>query len=247
MSGPRDARALLLAFGLLWPVVLSADLVSLHWWIACGMVLVVIRAASLSGRELGRGLFRLRWLFLALFMTHALLTPGEFLASGLTWVTREGMLAGFSQALRLLLFVAMALALGRMTTPLALASGLGFYLGWLELFRLPVRRGLSILAFCLTGLTRFQEQTIRVRQEMRMRQGERDGSGWIERLERLAFGAAALLRGLLIDLRQREEGLRVLGFDRLPALTSGTTPVMGRREWFWSVPPALLWLAWIGL
>ncbi|MBF0262588.1 MAG: hypothetical protein HQL97_12240, partial [Magnetococcales bacterium] len=245
MNRSRDPRALLLAFGLLWPVVLSADLLSIDWWIACGMVLGAIRAVSLSGRELGRGLFRLRWLFLALLLTHALLTPGEIIGFGVTWVTWEGVLAGCNQALRLLLFVAMALALGRLATPMALASGLGFYLGWLERFRIPVRRGLSILAFCLTGLTRFQEQALRVRQEMQRRDGGRV-SGRIERLERLAFGAAALLRGLLIDLRRREEGLRVLGFDRLPALPDGAGCGTGGRDWIWSLPPALLWLAWLG-
>ncbi|MEO5345651.1 MAG: hypothetical protein H7834_04640 [Magnetococcus sp. YQC-9] len=244
MSDRFDPRALLLSFGLLLPVLLSANLASLMWWSGLGMVVWAVWAASLSGRELGRGLFRLRWLFFALLVTHGMLTPGEVIGAALPFLTWEGVLAGSNQAVRLLLLVVLALALGRLATPLALVGGLGFYLGWLERFGMPVRRGLSILNFCLVGLGRFQTQAARVRETVRDRIGEVE-CGWVARLDRLAFGAAVLLRGLLWDLRRCEEGLRSRGFEESLPLVSGLHAHGWRRmDGVLVALPALLWWVW---
>ncbi|MBF0271360.1 MAG: hypothetical protein HQL98_04660 [Magnetococcales bacterium] len=240
MRRGRDPRLTVLAFGLLLSVMMSAPLFSLVWWLGCGLVGLAAWAASLSWRFLGRGLFHLRWLLLALLLVHGWMTPGEFLWASWPFVTREGLMAGVHQALRLMILALLAWSVGRVTTPMELVRGVGFYLGWLERFGVPVARGLSILGFCLSGLGRFREQAQWVRMGLTARLGAAMGRG--ERLERLAFAGSALLSGLLWDLRRREEGLRARGFvEGLPPVAHA----VGSGRWTdWLVPlgPGLLWL-----
>ncbi|MBF0189938.1 MAG: hypothetical protein HQL99_02185 [Magnetococcales bacterium] len=235
-----DPRLTLLAFGVLLSVMMSAPLFSRVWWVGCGLVGVSAWAASLSWSFLGRGLFHWRWLLLALLLVHGWMTPGEFLWSSWPFVTREGVVAGVHQALRLLVLAVLAWSVGRVTTPMQLVGGMAFYLGWLERFGVPVARWLSILGFCLSGLGRFREQAGWVRMGMTARLGESSGGG--ERLERLAFAGSALLSGLLWDLRRREEGLRARGFEEgLPPMARATGPVPW-RDWLVPLGPGLLWL-----
>ncbi|MBF0340134.1 MAG: hypothetical protein HQL95_04120 [Magnetococcales bacterium] len=241
----HDARYTLLAFGFLLPVLMSAPLSTLTWWSGCALVGVAVRTASLPWRWIGHGLMRLRWLFLAMLLTHGLMTPGEFLWPALPLLTREGVLAGVQQSLRLVLLAVLAWSLGRITTPMELVGALDFFLGWLERWRMPIRRGLALLGFCLTGLSRFKEQVERVREGMTIRLGQektptRPGT----RLERLAFAAGALLTGLLWDLRRREEGLRMRGFDAgLPAVVWSHTGE--GHDWLLPLPSLALWIVWL--
>ncbi|MBF0627662.1 MAG: hypothetical protein HQL91_05505 [Magnetococcales bacterium] len=243
MSRRLDARWTILAFVLLVSVWMAAPFFSWVWWFGCGLVGWGVWCAALTWRFVGRGLWRFRWLFLALLVIHGVMTPGEFLWSAWPVATREGVAAGVHQGVRLVVLALLAWSVGRVTTPLELVGAFYYYFSFLERCGLPVGRGLSILGFCLTGLGRFREQAEGVRMAMGLRLGV--VSGWEGRLERLAFAGSALLSGLLRDLRRREEGLVVRGFaDGLPSVRPVARPMRGAD---WLVPglPGLLWIFWL--
>ncbi|MBF0127601.1 MAG: hypothetical protein HQM02_10370 [Magnetococcales bacterium] len=108
---------------------------------------------------------------------------------------------------------------------------------------MPVRRGLSILAFCLVSLPRLNQEVERVRTGMGLR--VRFDPALSGRLEPLAFAGEALLLRLLLDVRRREEGLRARGFVAgLPQVR----PPPFRSDWRDGLvlfPPTLLWFSWV--
>ncbi|MBF0215072.1 MAG: hypothetical protein HQM00_16185 [Magnetococcales bacterium] len=237
-----DPRVTVLAFAWLVPVLMLASIDSVVWWIGCGWVWLAAWAASLSWRFVGRGLWRFRWLFLLLLLIHGLMTPGELIWSEWLFVTREGVIAGVHQGLRLLMLAVLAWSVARITTPMALVGAFYFYLRGVERFGIPVGRGLSLLGFCLSGLTRFREQAHRVRQGMESRLGVAHSGGT---LERWSLAGQALLSALLWDLRRREEGLRARGFDQgLPPI-GRVTGRLHRSDWLLPLGPGLLWLCWL--
>ncbi|MBF0613940.1 MAG: hypothetical protein G8237_01895 [Magnetococcales bacterium] len=241
MSRRLDARLALLSFGLLMPVLMSARLSAWSWWLAAGWVGVAVKWSGLSWSFLGVGLWRLRWLLVTMWLLHGLMTPGEYLWTLWPYLTYEGVALGMQQSVRLLTMALAAWWLARVTTPMELVAALDDCLGWLERVRIPVRRGLAILGFCLTTLARFQEQAVRVRLGLEWRLGT-VRKGWSARWHRLACAGSSLLMILLWELRAREEGLRVRGFGRgLPLAAHGRAQPV--RWWEWLVLlPGVLWI-----
>ncbi|MBF0427681.1 MAG: hypothetical protein HQL94_02050 [Magnetococcales bacterium] len=239
----RDPLFKLVAFGLLLPVLLLAPVFSWVWLAGVVLVVMALMAASLPLAWVGRGLFRLRWLFLAMLLTHGWFTPGEPLWSEWPALTREGVVAGGVQSLRLVLLALLAWSLMKTTTPMELVGVFSQFLGWLERFGVPVQRGLSILAFCLASLPILMAEAIRVREGMTLRLDK--GEAGKIRLERLAFAGGALLLRMVWSVRRREEGLRTRGF--LAALPSVERPAQSRdwRDWGVILLPALVWLFWV--
>lgn len=239
-----DPRFKLVGFGLLLPIVMSAPVFSPVWLAGSGLVLLVIMAASLPLAQLGGGLFRLRWLFLALLLTHGWFTPGVPLGFGMGFLTQEGVLAGVYHSIRLVLLALLAWGVMRTTTPMELVGVFYYFLGGLERFGVPVQRGLSILALCLTSLPRLMADADRVREGMMLRLGPVWAGGVMGRMERLVFAGEALLLHLLWEVRQLEEGVRARGFgEALPPVRLHSQRG-GWRDWGLLLPPVFLWLWW---
>ncbi|MEO5332670.1 MAG: energy-coupling factor transporter transmembrane protein EcfT [Magnetococcus sp. YQC-5] len=242
MTPPRDPTGKLLAFGMLLPILMSAPVFSPVWLAGTALVLLSVLALSLPLALVGRGLWRLRWLFLALLLTHGWFTPGVPLWSPGPALTREGLLAGGEQSLRLLFMALLAWTLMRSTTPMQWVGVFYRVLGGWERFGVPVRRGVSILAFSLASLPRLLAEANRVQEGMALRIHTRYFAR--SRLERLAFVGEVVLLRVLWDVRQREEGLRARGFvDGLPPVRLVVVG-SGWREWGVVLPPVVLWVLW---
>ncbi len=236
----RDPRFKLLAFGLLLPVLMDSSVFSALWLAGSLLVVVATVLASLSLRVILRGLWRLRWLFLAMMLTHGWFTPGLPLWPMGPALTQEGIVAGLNQSLRLVMLFLLAWSLTKTTTPMELVGAFATFFGKLERFGVPVWRGLSVLAFCLSTLPTLMLQVEQIREGMALRI-HADGFGW---LERLAFVGEALLLQVLWGVRQQEEGIMARGFgDALPPVRL-LSRQQDWRDWSVVVPPVVLWLIW---
>ncbi len=235
----RDPRCKLAAFALLLPVLMTAPIASPVWMVGVVLVLAGLMLARVGWQEFARGLWRLRWLWLAMLLIHGWFTPGTPLWPVGPALTGEGVLAGGRQAARMILLIGAAWSLMRSTTPMELVGALQRWSGGWR----PAQHWLSLLAFCLATLPRLQEDARRVRIGMRLRLAE-DQGGFAARLERIVFAGEAMLMRMLWDARRREQGLLARGHaDALP-LVRAEARATDWRDWVLLLPPAVAWLIW---
>ncbi len=242
-----DPRAKLGFFLLLLPVFLAQPPFSAAWLAAALLVaLAWIGAAAppLRPSDFTRSLWRLRWLFLALLLTHGYLTPGEPLWPGPLAPAREGLSAGLHQSLRLILLVALAWSLMRTTTPLQLVTAFRRLFRWLEGTPFSPQRTWALLAFTLERIPRLMHIARGVRTAMGLRLPPGSPSA---RLTRLVMAAEALLYRLSRDVSRQEEALLARGFSHgLPQPPLPNDP-LGWRDLLLLVPPGGVLLSiWLG-
>jgi energy-coupling factor transport system permease protein len=221
--GCCDPRAKLGAFFLLMPLLLTQPLTTPGGWVALFFVSLALIGSNLDISHFFRQLKRLRWLFVALLVFHAVLTPGQPLWLGLPALSREGVIAGIVLSVRLILMVSLSLVLLRTTTHLQIVAGFRTLFGFLERLGVPLERGLALLAFTLGRIPQLVHEAGQVREDMAHRLGENPGKGWMGRMYRLALAGEALLFRLLRSAQGQEEALRARGISQglptIPALT----------------------------
>ena len=241
-----DPRAKLGAFFLLMPVILAEPLAAPVWWAGAVLALTGLVLAAAPTAALRNTLFRLRWLFLLLLLTHGYMTPGHPLwPSGtdppaLPLPSREGLLTGLHQSGRLILIAALAWCLMRTTTPLQLVAAFRRLFIRLEGTPFSPQRFWAVLVFALERIPRLMRTAQGVNADLTLRRTGGAGRG---RLRHLALAGEALLARLLCDVRRQEEALHARGFDSgLPSPPLSRSP-MGWRDGVILLLPAGLLLA----
>jgi energy-coupling factor transporter transmembrane protein EcfT len=199
---------------LLLLVALALPLLDLAVLLVLG-VLAVAAFLLLARSALARlraGLWRLRWLLLAIFVLYGGFTPGEPLLPALPGLSREGLLEGLRRALVLTDLLVLVYLLLSLTSVPQLVVGLRLLLTPLQLIGIDTQRiGLRI-ALAFDGVASLQS---------RLQQPPSPAAGG------LWARAAALIEE--IEMQAGRESLAVV----LP-------PVPQPRWWEWLLPPAVL-------
>lgn len=236
-----DARAKLVAFLIIMPILLTQPVFSWRWSMGLGLALL---ALILSPRSLFpsllKQLFRLRWLFATLLLIHGIFTPGQPLdwdpLSLLSW---SGLQHGFQQSIRLISLLGLAWILVKTTTPTQLLSGFYQCVAGLESFHRPIKRGFSLLAFSLTSIPTLISQASTIQEELELRLGTVSGH-WGKRMRRTVQAGEALLFRLLWQVRWQEEALISRGFESLPFIPQANTTFSWRDYLLLMVPSVTL-------
>jgi energy-coupling factor transporter transmembrane protein EcfT len=198
---------------LLLLVALALPLLDLAVLLVLG-VLAVTAFLLLARSALARlraGLWRLRWLLLAIFVLYGGFTPGEPLLPALPGLSREGLLEGLRRALVLTDLLVLVYLLLSLTSVPQLVVGLRLLLTPLQLLGVDTQRiGLRI-ALAFDGVASLQA---------RLQQPPAAAGGLWAR-------AAALIED--IEMQAGRETTAVV----LP-------PVPQPRWWEWLLPPAVL-------
>jgi hypothetical protein len=157
LSGPRERRGphpgiRVLALLLLAAALPQRPLLDLLL-LALLLALAYARWAPQAARSLVQGLWRLRWLLLAILVLYWGFTPGEPLLTVTPGLSREGVLEGSRRALVLVCLLA-AVYLLMATTPLTrLLTGLRWLLRPLGVLGIPTERFTLRLALALDAAT----------------------------------------------------------------------------------------------
>ncbi|MBF0583673.1 MAG: hypothetical protein HQL80_05480 [Magnetococcales bacterium] len=237
-----DPRAKLVALFLFMPILLAQPLISWGW----GMAVVLLAWGFCAGltvlwSPLLRQVWRLRWFFATLLLLHGLLTPGQPLWPGWELVSREGVLEGMQQSVRLIMLVALSWMLVRTTTPLQWVVGLYRLFGGLGRLGLPVKQWFSIMAFALGSIPYLLQESHRVGQDLLLRLTPGASARWHTRLQRTAQGGEALLFRLLTVARAQEESLAARGMgEGLPFVVLQQTVLGWRDLLLLTLPAAIL-------
>lgn len=132
-----------------------------------GVAVLILAWALLYARErFIRSLHRVRWLLIALGLVYGWTTPGEYFWSGWFAPTREGVVLGAAQVVRLLVIVAsLQLLLTNMKRP-AIFAGLYALVRPLEFFGLSRDRMALRLALTLEMMEKLLESHFTIRHLM---------------------------------------------------------------------------------
>ncbi len=216
---------------MLMPLLLSQPFTTPGGWVALLFVGLALLGSRLKFRLLLQQLKRLRWLFLALLVFHAFLTPGEPLIAGFSALSREGAVAGAAYSLRLVLMVSLSWVLIRTTTHSQIVAGFRNIFGFLERLGLPLERGLALIAFTLGRIPHLIHEAGMVREDLSHRLGSgREKRGWLGAIYRMALAGEAMLFRLLRSAQAQEESLRARGISHgLPVILPITSP-LGWRD-----------------
>jgi energy-coupling factor transporter transmembrane protein EcfT len=177
--------------------------------LAGGLFLGLARSAL---TQLGGGLWRLRWLLLAIFVLYGGFSPGEPLLAALPGLSREGVFEGLRRAVVLIDLLVLVYLLLALTTVPQLVIGLQLLLAPLRLGGIdPQRIGLRV-ALALDGVAALQAR-------LQQTHPPPDAGVWVR--------AALLIEQ--IETRAGQDTALV----ELPAL--------GRPNWWeWLLPPMVL-------
>jgi len=122
----------------------------------------LVAAARLRAGFLLKNVASLRWLFIIVFIMHAVLTRGTPLFEWLPRVTREGMVLGAIFAWRIALMVSTAAVLTATTAPVDLGDALERLLGPLERIGVPVHELAMISVIALRFVPTLLDEAHRI-------------------------------------------------------------------------------------
>ena len=167
-----------------------------------GAALLLVLVSGIGWRFWWRGVRVLRWLLLATVLLYLFFSPGRTLW-GVTWLSRDGLVAGGMVCCRLVLAVLFSSLLTLTTSPVALAGAFAALLKPLERCGLPVREWTRLLQLVLYFIPIFREEALAMH-------GERQAAGEPAASQSLLQRARALgqlLMPLLLRLVDRADAL----------------------------------------
>lgn len=219
------------------PVLIMAGFALSRWTPLITLILLGAGLAAVSGipgRQWGRLVWSLRYLFLFTLVLHSLLSPGHTLL-GQAWLSQDGLLLGARVCLQLLPALLLSGLLILTTAPADLAAAAVGVLSPLQRLGLPVRRWADNLLLVLALLPLVQEEAARLADQSRVFPTRPRG------LEARLQQGGAVLAELLRAVVGHGDGLaHALARGELIVPRSATLPS-------WTRLPVRDWLTALGL
>lgn len=152
------------------------------------LMFFAIFSANLNFKYIGKSLSRLKYFFLFTFIFQAFLTPGETLfLIGKFSITKEGLILGGTNVLRMIILFLGSMIVLMTTSPLKLTAGLEFLLQPLSKLRIPVYNLTTVLSISFRFLPTLFEEVSIIRDAQKSRGAPFDAPRLRTRLQ--AYGA----------------------------------------------------------
>ncbi|HIJ85497.1 MAG: energy-coupling factor transporter transrane protein EcfT [Magnetococcales bacterium] len=221
-----DPRSRLAAFFLVLPVLTHGDSGAMAWWLVLLALVALPRLAGMGWGDFLLPLRRLRFFFLVLFLVHGFFVPGSALLPFSEWPSREGLLLGGQQMLRLACMASLAWVLVRVSSPQDMVLGLCGLFGILGRMGVPVMRWAVLLSWTLECVGRLFTLATSVR--ARVIPDDKVHQGWWGAVTLSGQRASLFLTDMMVDMVAQEQRLVAQGvLTGLPM----PPPVPYRPEW----------------
>ncbi|MBF0109316.1 MAG: hypothetical protein HQL76_09080 [Magnetococcales bacterium] len=178
------------------------------WWIAIGGICLFPRLAGMSIPALLYPLRKLRFFFLALFLLHGFFIPGSAVLPFSEWPSREGLMVGGQQSLRLGLMAILAWTLVRVSTTEDLIAGMCGLFGVLQRWGIPVMRWAALLSWTIECVGRLVTLASATRT---LPPHPPHLKGWMAIMTQWSQRGGALLDAMQVDMARQEQRLRDQG------------------------------------
>ncbi|NLO20740.1 MAG: energy-coupling factor transporter transmembrane protein EcfT [Syntrophomonadaceae bacterium] len=169
-----------------------------------GLILVAIKYSGTPLSSIWRSMRGIRYLLLITFLFQAVLTQGEAVFQvGALSVTREGVVIGLINLLRLVILFLGSILLLMTTTPMKLSAGLEFLLLPLNKIKIPVQYFTTIISIAFRFIPTLVEESLSIKDAQRSRGARFDSPKILSNLK----SYLAILIPLLASSMLRAEDL----------------------------------------
>ncbi|MBF0605887.1 MAG: hypothetical protein HQL07_19605 [Nitrospirae bacterium] len=199
-----DPRSRLAAFFMMLFLFTHAGRGAVPWWIAFVGVMLLPWLANMRWREFLRPLWKLRFFFFTLFLLHGFFVPGNAVFPFSHGPSREGLMVGGQQSLRLALMASLSWVLVRVSSTADMVTGLYGLLSPLRRMGVPVHRWAALLGWTLDCVSRLLTMASTARDRLLP---EKQGHGLWDAMTLLSQRANMFLTDMMSDMAKQEEAL----------------------------------------